>query len=66
MVEVHLSNTASREEFRKHSCIAPVCVGVVAGFGAGYSASAGIVAVSPDFTAAVVECSCQDKTERNT
>ena len=39
---------------------------LVAGFGAGYSASAGIVAVSPDFTAAVVECSCKDKTERNT
>jgi 3-dehydroquinate dehydratase-2 len=32
-VEVHLSNPAGREPFRRHSMITPAALGVVAGFG---------------------------------
>ena len=33
VVEVHLSNVFSREEFRGHSYISPIAIGVVSGFG---------------------------------
>ena len=32
-MEVHLSNVADREDFRRHSTIAPACAGTITGFG---------------------------------
>jgi 3-dehydroquinate dehydratase II len=33
VVEVHISNIYKREEYRKHSYIAPACIGQISGFG---------------------------------
>ena len=33
VIEVHISNVHTREEFRRHSMISPACQGVICGFG---------------------------------
>ncbi|MCP4706418.1 MAG: type II 3-dehydroquinate dehydratase [candidate division Zixibacteria bacterium] len=33
VIEVHISNIYSREEFRRHSVIAPACIGQITGLG---------------------------------
>ncbi len=34
IVEIHLSNIFAREEFRRHSYVSPIALGVISGFGA--------------------------------
>jgi 3-dehydroquinate dehydratase II len=51
VVEVHLSNVFTREEFRHVSLIAPVCKGSISGFGV-FSYELGLMAV--DHTASMM------------
>jgi len=48
-IEVHLSNVYRREEFRQKSMIAPVCAGVITGFGP-FSYHLAMVAMKQIFT----------------
>ena len=44
VIEVHLSNTLAREDFRQRDMIAPVCTGVILGLGGqGYLAALGVI-----------------------
>ncbi len=43
-VEIHISNIHTREDFRKNSLTAPVCIGQITGFGAN-SYKLGMIAV---------------------
>jgi len=49
VVEVHLSNVQAREEFRRHSMIAPACIGCIFGFG-WHSYVLGLMALSRKFS----------------
>ena len=56
-VEVHLSNINSRETFRHESLTAPVCIGVVAGFGA-FSYQMALLALAKRLGVGISELVC--------